>query len=54
LEEAARRGQEEVELLQRRGQAAGQVGEVLERNIRAMMLDDPEEDVELNLVNMQN
>lgn len=53
LEEAVLEREEEVEQLRRRGEAfVGEVGESLERKIQEMMMDDPGEDVALNLNNM--
>ena len=53
LEEAVLQREEEVELLRRKGEAlGGEVGESLERKIQEMMMDDPGEDVALNLNNM--
>ena len=53
LEEAVLQREEEVELLRRKGETVGgEVGESLERKIQEMMMDDPGEDVALNLNNM--
>ena len=53
LEEAVLQREEEVELLRRKGRAlGGEVGESLELKIQEMMMDDPGEDVALNLNNM--
>ena len=53
LEEAVLQREEEVELLRRKGEAlGGEVGESLEQKIHEMMMDDPGEDVALNLSNM--
>ena len=53
LEEAVLQREEQVELLRRKGEAlGGEVGESLERKIQEMMIDDPGEDVALNLNNM--
>ena len=53
LEEAVLQREEEVELLRRKGEVVGgEVGESLERKIQEMMMDDPGEDVALNLNNM--
>ena len=50
LEEAVLEREEEVVLLMKRER--GEVGESLERKIQEMMMDDPGEDVALNLNNM--
>ena len=53
LEEAVLQREEQVELLRRKGEAlGGEVGASLERKIQEMMMDDPGEDVALNLNNM--
>ena len=51
LEEAVLEREEEVELLRRKA-VGDEVGESLERKIQEMMMDDPGEDVALNLNNM--
>ena len=50
LEEVARRNEEKVEQLKR--EQGEEVGEEVERKLQQMTMDDPGEDVALNLQNM--
>ena len=50
LEEVARRNEEKVEQLKR--EQGEEVGEEVERRLQQMTMDDPGEDVALNLHNM--
>ena len=50
LEEVAKRNEEKVEQLKR--EQGDEVGEEVERRLQQMTMDDPGEDVALNLHNM--